>query len=83
MLHLIKEQNDIDKIYLHAKDLSEPKYEFLIKKQEYAGTKHFSDPNAFVECSNTMDDVYENIDDYNQNNQRKILIVFDEVSSHN
>ena len=56
---------------------------FLIKKREYAGTKHFSDPNAFVECSNTMDDVYENIDDYNPNSQRKILIVFDEVSSYN
>ena len=63
--------------------LSEPKYEFLIKKREYAGTKHFSDTNAFVECSNTMDDVYENIDDYNLNSQRKILIVFDEVLSYN
>ena len=67
LLHLIKEQNDIDKICLYAKDLSEPKYEFLIKKHEYAETKHFSDPNAFIECSNTIDDVYENIDDYNPN----------------
>ena len=31
LLNLIKEQDDIDKIYLHAKDLSEPKHEFLIK----------------------------------------------------
>ena len=31
LLHLIKEQDDIDKIYLYAKDLSEPNYEFLIK----------------------------------------------------
>ena len=52
-------------------------YELLIKKREDAGTKHFSDPNAFIECPNTMDDVYENIDDYNPNRQRKILIVFD------
>ena len=28
LLNLIKEQDDIDKIYLYAKDLSEPKYEF-------------------------------------------------------
>ena len=77
LLNLIKEQDDIDKIYLYAKDLSEPKYEFLIKKREDAGTKHFSHPNAFIECSNTMDDVYENIDDYNSNRQRKNLIVFD------
>ena len=69
LLHLIKEQGDIDEICLYAKDLSEP------KKREYAGTKHFSDPNAFIECSNTMDDVYENIDDQNPNGQRKILIV--------
>ena len=38
MLNLIKEQDDIDKIYLYAKDLSEPKYEFLIKKHEDVGT---------------------------------------------
>ena len=80
LLTLIKEEDDIDKIYLYARDLSEPKYEFLIKKREYAGTKHFSDPNAFIECSNTMDDVYENIGDYNPNRQRKILIVFDMIT---
>ena len=57
MLNLIKEQGHIDQIYLYAKDLSEPKHEFLIKKRKYAGTRHFSDPNAFIECSNTMDDV--------------------------
>ena len=40
LLDLIKEQDDINKIYLHAKDLSEPKYEFFIKKHEDAGIKH-------------------------------------------
>ena len=79
LLHLIKEQDDVDKICLYAKDLREPKYEFLIKKREYAGTKHFSEPNPFIECSNTMDHVYENIDDYNPNRQRRILIVFDDM----
>ena len=79
LLNLIKEQDDIDKIYLYAKDLSEPKYEFLIKKHEDTGTKYFNDPNAFIECSNTMDDVYENIDDYNPSIKRKILIVFDDM----
>ena len=33
LLNLIKEQDDIDQIYLYEKDLSEPKYEFLIKKR--------------------------------------------------
>ena len=52
LLNLIKEQDDIDKIYLYAKDLSEPKYEFLIKKREDVGMKYCNDANAFIECSN-------------------------------
>ena len=79
MLSLINEQHDIDKIYLYARDLSEPKYEYLIKKREDAGIKHVNNPNAFIECSNTMDDVYDNINDYNSNRRRKILIVFDDM----
>ena len=58
-------------MYLYAKDLSEPTYEFLIKKREDAGIKHLEDSNAFIECSNTMNDVYENIDDCNPNRKRK------------
>ena len=79
LLDLISQQDDIDKMYLYAKDLSEPKDELLIKKREDAGIKHFKDPNVFIECSNTMDNVYEMIDDYNQNRKRKILIVFDDM----
>ena len=52
LLNLVNEQNDIDKIYLYAKDLSEPKFEFLIIRRENAGTKYLNDPNAFIECSN-------------------------------
>ena len=76
LLHLINEQNDIDKIYLYARDLNEPKYTILIKKHKDARIKHLNDPNAFIECSNTMDDVHENIYDYYSNRKRKILIVF-------
>ena len=79
LLNLINEQNDIDKIYLYARDLSEPKYEYLIKKREDVGIKHVNNPNAFIECSNTMDDVYEKIHDYNPNRRRKILIAFDDM----
>ena len=79
LINLINKQKDIDKIYLYAKDLSEPKYEYLIKKRENVGIKHVSNPNAFIECSNTMDDVYKNIHDYNPNRKRKILIVFDDM----
>ena len=55
LLNLIKEQDYIAKINLHAKDLSEPKYEFLSKKLENAAAKHLSDLNTFIKCSNPMD----------------------------
>ena len=76
LLNLINEQEGIDKIYLYAKDLSEPKYEYLIKNRENVGIKHVNHSKAFIECSNTMDDVYKNIDDYNPSRKRKILIIF-------
>ena len=79
LLNLIKKRDDIDNIFLYAKDVSEPKYEFLIKKREDAGIKHLNDSNAFIECSNTMDDVYENIDDCNPSRKTKILIVFGDM----
>ena len=79
LLNLIKEQNDIDKIYLNAKDLSQPKYLLLIKKLENAGIKHLNDPKAFIECSNAMDNVYEDVDDYNRTRKRKDLIVLDDM----
>ena len=49
------------------------------KEREDAGIKHLNNPNAFIECSNTMDDVHENIDDYNPIWKRKKLIVFDDM----
>ena len=64
---------------MYAKDLEEPKYQFLIKKRESAGTKNLNDPNAFIEYSNAMNDVYNNIDDYNSKRKRKISIVFDDM----
>ena len=78
LINLINEQNNIDKIYLYARDLNEPKYEYLIKKREGIGIKHLNNPNAFIEFSNTMDDVYEKIDDY-PSRRRKILVVFDNM----
>ena len=50
-----------------------------LKKREDAGIKHFNDPNAFIEYSNTMDDIYENINDYNPSRKRKVLFCFDDM----
>ena len=75
---MIREQDDIDEMYLYAKDLNEPKCIFLINKRENVGIKHCNNPNAFVEYSNTMDNIYKIIDDYNPNGKEN-LIVFDDM----
>ena len=62
LLHLINEQDNIDKTYLYAKDLSESKYKLLIKNHKNVGIKYLNDSIGFIEYSNTMDDIFENID---------------------
>ena len=76
LLNLINKQPGIDKIYLYAKDPYEKKYQFLINKRKRIGLKRFNDPKAFIEYSNDTQNVYKNIDDYNVDKDRKILIVF-------
>ena len=81
--NLIQQDNNfIDKIYLCAKDLEEPKCQLLIKKKRSAGTKNLNDSTAFIEYSNSMDDVYDDINNYNKKRKRKVLIVFDDMISH-
>ena len=80
-MNLINNQPDIDKIYFYAKDPYEDKYQLLIDKRKILGLKHFNDPKAFIEYSNNMQDIYKNIEKYNVNNERKILIVFGDMIS--
>ena len=69
LINLINEQSDITKTYLYVRDLSEPKYEYLIKRGD-VGIKHVNNPNAFIECSDAMNDVYGNIHHYNSSRRR-------------
>ena len=65
---------------MYTKDLNETKILiFDKKKREGAGIKHLNDPNAFMEYSAGMDDIYNNINDYSPTRKRKILIVFDDM----
>ena len=64
---------------MYAKHSYETKYQFLINKRESIGVKHFHDPNAFIEYSNDTQDVCKNIDEYNIDKERKIVIVFDDM----
>ena len=79
LLHLISDLHPIDKIYLYAKDVHEPKYEYLINKREQAGIKNLNDPHAFIEYSDDMNDVLDDINNYNKNRDKKVLIVFDDM----
>ena len=78
LLHLINNLYPIDKIYLYAKDIHEPKYEYLINKREQAGIKNLNDPHAFIEYSDDMNDVLDDIADieYNKNFKRIIKELF-------
>ena len=82
LLHLINNLNPIDKIYLYPKDMHEPKYEYLINKREQAGIKNLNDPKVFIEYSNDMDDVLDDINNYNKNRDKKVLIVFDDMIAY-
>ena len=62
LLYLINDQQDIDKLYLYAKDPYEAKYQYLINEHEKVGLIHF-----------------KNIEDYNPDKKRKVLIVFDDM----
>ena len=84
-LNLIQKQDNeklINKIYLYAKDLSEARYQLLIKKREDERIKNLDNPSTFIEYSNTMDGVYNNIDDYNPKRNRKTLILFDDMITY-
>ena len=53
----------------------------LISKQESVGWKDWNDSKAFIEYWNELDDIYENIEEYNTNKKYKILNIFDKIIS--
>ena len=64
---------------MYAKDPYKAKYQFLFNKRESVGLKCFNDRKAFIEYSDDMQDVYKNINEYNEDKEHKILIVFDDM----
>ena len=81
--NLIKHQRpDIDKIYLYVKDPFRSKYQFLINRREKAGIEKLKNPKALIDYSQTIDHVYENLEDYNPTKKRRVLIVFDDKVSY-
>ena len=79
LLHLINNLHPIDKTYLYAKDIRQPKYKYSINKREQPGIKTLNDPHAFIEYSDDINDVLDDINNYNKNRDKKVLIVFDDM----
>ena len=51
----------------------------LIKGKVKVGTKNLKNPKAFIEYSQTIDDVYKNLKDCNPTRKKRMLIVFDDM----
>ena len=66
---------------MYAKYLNESKHQFLIKGCENVKIKHLNDPKAFMQYSQCMDDVHNNIDGDNPKRERRILIAFDDMTA--
>ena len=80
LLNLIKDQRpDVDKIYLYVKVPFGSKYKSLTKGRKKVGPKGIKNPKAFIDYSQTIDDVYENFKGYNS--RKKVLIVFDAIKT--
>ena len=70
---------DTDETYLYVKDPFEAKYQLLIKEREEIGIENLKNPKTFVDHSQNVDGVYENLEDYNPTKKRRVLIVFDDM----
>ena len=51
----------------------------MISRREEKWIKELKNPKVFIDYSQTVDDVYENLEDYNPTKKRKALIVFDDM----
>ena len=77
LLNLIKHQQpDIDNIYLYFKDPFESNYQLPINGKK-VGIKNLKNRKTLIDYSQTIDDVYESLEDYNPTKKQTVLIVFD------
>ena len=82
LLKLIKnyyQWPDTDKTYLYVKDPFESKYQLLINEREKVGIKELKNPKAFTDYSQTIDNVYQNLEDFNPTKTRRVLLLFDNI----
>ena len=71
LLNLIKyRRSGIDRIYLYVKDPFETKYQLFVNGKEKVGIEN---PKALICYSQTINDVYENLEDYNSTKKKRVL----------
>ena len=68
---------NIDKFYSYFKEPFESRYQLLINGREKVGSENLKNPKTFFYYSQTIHDVYENLEDYNPTKKIRVLIVFD------
>ena len=66
-------------MYLYVKDQLESKYQLLINGREKVEIENLKSSKAFIDCSQTIGDVYENLEDYNPTKKMRVLIVFNDM----
>ena len=72
-MNLIKHRRpDIDKIYLYIKDPFESKYQLVINGKGNVGNETSKNPTAFIDHPQKINDIYENLEDYNPTKKRTV-----------
>ena len=71
------QKQDIDKVYQYVKDPFESEYQLLIKRKENVGIKELKNAKAFINHSQTIDNVYEILEDYNPTKKEKVITALD------
>ena len=59
----------------------ELKYQLLVNGREKVGIKKLKNPKALTDYSQIIDDVYENLEDYNPTKKMRVLIAFDDMTA--
>ena len=73
LLNQVKHQRPyIDNIYFHVQDPFKSKYQLLINGRKKVGIKKLKNSNAFIDYSQIIDYVYENLEDYNPAKKREL-----------
>ena len=74
LFKLIKDQRPyFDKIYLYVKDPFKPKHQLIINGREKVGNEILKNLKAFIDYSQTIADAYENLEDYNPTEKRRVF----------